>query len=243
MNDQYVAPKFNLEAFNCPYCGAYSSQNWITANWLRGRGPKGPGIDYIAISVCYRCEKCAIWLEDPTSYEIVPGYEPQHAAEIWENRVPKEATRGTLVHPDVSIAPMPHDDMPDDVRQAYDEARTIVSRSPRGAAALLRLCVQLLMLHLGEKGRNINDDIASLVKKGLPVAVQQSLDSLRVIGNNAVHPGQIDLNDNTGIALGLFKLLNFIIEKQISEPKQIAAFYTGNVPKSNQDGIKKRDGK
>ena len=37
--------------------------------------------------------------------------------------------------------------------------------------------------HLGESGKNINDDIAALVKKGLNLMIQQSLDVVRVIGN------------------------------------------------------------
>jgi len=45
---------------------------------------------------------------------------------------------------------------------------------------------------LGGAGKNINDDIAALVAKGLPVQVQQSPDIVRVIGNNTVHLRQID---------------------------------------------------
>ena len=49
---------------------------------------------------------------------------------------------------------------------------------------------------MGEKGKDINTDIGNLVKKGLPIKVQESLDILRVIGNEAVHPGQLDLKDD-----------------------------------------------
>ncbi len=102
---------------------------------------------------------------------------------------------GTMLFPDTSTAPHPNQDLPGDIVSDYEEAGSILSRSPKGAAALFRLCIQKLCKHLGESGKNINADIAALVKKGLHPAVQKSLDIVRVIGNEAVHPGTIDLND------------------------------------------------
>ena len=88
------------------------------------------------------------------------------------------------------------------IKGDYQEAASILQKSPRGSSALLRLAIQKLCIELGEDGENINNDIKSLVSKGLPTAVQKSLDIVRAIGNEAVHPGQIDLKDDIETAPG-----------------------------------------
>ena len=147
-----------------------------------------------------------------------------------------------MILPSTGGAAMPNNDLPDDVKLDYEEARTILNKSPRGATALLRLAIQKLCIHLGEKGKNINDDIGNLVKKGLPIKVQQSLDIVRVIGNNAVHPGQIDLIDNIEIAAKLFVLLNIIAEVMITQPKEVDNLFN-SLPANQLAGIKERDTK
>ncbi|WP_415663473.1 DUF4145 domain-containing protein [Vibrio taketomensis] len=52
----------------------------------------------------------------------------------------------------------------------------------------------------------MNNDIKELVSEGLSPKIQQALDSLRVVGNNAVHPGQINIDDNAEVA---YKLLAY----------------------------------
>lgn len=150
---------------------------------------------------------------------------------------------GKLIYPFSGTAPLPNPDMPDDVKKDYEEARSILSISPRGASALLRLAIQKLCKHLGEEGKNINTDIGSLVKKGLPTKLQQALDSVRVIGNNAVHPGQIDVSDNIEIAHKLFVFINIICDNQITQPKQIDEFYNKEIPENLREAINKRDEK
>jgi hypothetical protein len=151
--------------------------------------------------------------------------------------------KGKLTFPFSGTSPLPNPDMPEDVKEDYEEARNILSISPRGSAALLRLAIQKLCKHLGESGENINKDIAELVKKGLPQKLQQALDSVRVIGNNAVHPGQINLKDDIETAHKLFVFTNIIVDNQITQPKTIDEFYTTKIPENLRDSIDKRDQK
>lgn len=148
---------------------------------------------------------------------------------------------GRLLHPRGG-GPPPNPDLGPEIVDDYDEARRIVNDSSRGAAALLRLCIQKLMVQLGEKGENLNNDIASLVEKGLPVEIQQALDIVRVIGNNAVHPGELDIRDDLDTAMSLFGLVNQIAESMISQPKKIQELYKG-LPESQRKAIEKRDKK
>lgn len=167
--------------------------------------------DAFSICRCSRCEKFSVWIEN------------------------------SMVYPSSLTAPKPNPDLPGEVAQDFEEARQIANRSPRGATALLRLCIQKTCRHLGEPGKNINDDIAALVKKGLPIQVQQALDIVRVVGNNAVHPGQLDLKDDNQTATKLFGLVNLIAEIMISQPKQVKELYESVVPASARKAIKDRD--
>lgn len=146
----------------------------------------------------------------------------------------------TMIDPSSTTAEKPHPELPIECLADYLEALEIVDRSPRGAAALLRLVVQKLMIALGETGKNINNDIGSLVAKGLPLVVQQALDFARVVGNNAVHPGELNVGDDPEIAHHLFQMINVIVEDRISRPKQIAALYE-KLPQRARDAIEKRD--
>jgi len=92
------------------------------------------------------------------------------------------------------------------------------------------------------RGKNINEDIKSLVSKGLDPRIQKALDAVRVIGNEAVHPGSLDLRDDRQTAESLFRLMNLIAEKMISEPKHIDDIYE-LLPVKAKEAIKKRDGK
>lgn len=257
-----IQPSIRDSAFSCPYCSAFTTQFWyrLYADELKGDKPVpfSPGekerqhiekdreassevrkeiLDWfdklqsgqilfergklksvydhvynLHLNQCYHCKKIAVWVHE------------------------------RLVFPAIKTGALPNPDLPEDILRDFEEAREIVGPSPRGAAALLRLCVQKLCKHLGEKGKNIDDDIASLVAKGLNPLVQRSLDIVRVIGNEAVHPGVLDLRDDRGTAVLLLDLVNAITEQMISHPKTVSDMYD-KLPEAKRKAIEARDSK
>lgn len=222
----YTPIEFERSACNCPLCGAYSEQHWSyakkvdkkTANYGGNETPK-EYITELVFSQCMHCKKHSVWKED------------------------RDNKTTLLLYPNGGSAPLPNPDMADDIQVDFNEARNIVELSPRGASALLRLVVQKICKQLGEKGENINDDIRKLVAKGLPEKMQRALDSVRVVGNNAVHPGQIDLIDDRETAYKLFAFINIIVDLLITQPKQIDDFYDLKIPDEAKAAINRRDGK
>jgi len=207
---KHVAPTRPSKSFTCPHCGVLARQYQFSVTEKHLGGVNTySASDWLAVSICEHCQGATLWLSEK------------------------------MIHPNRGSAPLPNPDMPADVKQEYEEAATIAALSPKAAAALLRLAIQRLCVHLGAEGRNINADIGSLVKQGLPEMVQKSLDIVRVIGNNAVHPGQIDADDAEVVG-HLFHLANIITETMISTPARVGALYA-NLPKTALDAIAKRD--
>ncbi len=173
----------------------------------------GRYFDDLEVAFCQNCEEYSLWKDEKMIF-------------------PKKLT-----------APFPHEDMPETVKELYEEARLVSNDSPRAAAALLRVSLEKLTEELGEKEGKLNTRIGNLNKQGLPKKVIQSLDAVRIFANEGgSHSGEIDLTgeDNEEIVSSLFKLVNFIVEKTISENIQIDDIY-GKIPENKKAGIKDRD--
>ena len=111
---KYVEPKSKLKSFTCPNCGVLSRQyHWGYKNEVNvGALPESHNQftqTVIRVSKCEHCNQPAIWHQDK------------------------------MVYPDRGPAPAPNTEMPEEIKTNYEEASSILTRSPRGAAALLRL--------------------------------------------------------------------------------------------------------
>ncbi len=218
--EQHFPPKHAKGEFHCPHCRVYAKQRWSHLSAIGARYARS-NISLNThtminlntdwtISFCEHCDLFVIWFE------------------------------GNMIYPKNIFVEQPNKDLSEEIQKDYLEAANILNDSPRAAAAILRLALQKLCRQLGEKGDSLNDDIGELVKKGLNPTIQKSFDALRITGNNAVHPGEIDLNEDIDKVIKLFGLINFIAEKMITEPKEINSFYE-DLPESSKQAIEKRD--
>lgn len=216
MAKKYVEPDYAKVSFTCPHCGTLSLMNYYTLCYRNGSVfQAGSGINPVGKSWIYiaTCQNCMNKI-------------------IWVNN--------EYVYPDI-VSEEANPDMPEPVKQLYNEAGLIYNKSPRAACALLRLAIDRLCKELGETDRDINKNIGELVKKGLPTSVQKALDIVRVVGNKAVHPGQIAFDvDNKETAIALMKLVNMITVRMITEPKEIDSMFE-QLPDSAKNAIENRD--
>lgn len=221
-NSAFFPPVLGEGEYHCPHCNVYAKQFYAHLhainkfNWSsmvdRQSNFMEPLPSDWIVTKCQRCDNFIFWLDSK------------------------------MIYPKKSPAPPPNADLSDEIKTDYAEAANVLADSPRSSAALLRLALQKLCKQLGEKGENINDDIKSLVAKGLNPLVQKSLDALRITGNNAVHPGEINLTEQSERVVKLFDLINFIADKMITEPKEIESFYH-QLPAGALEAVDKRDKK
>lgn len=252
-------PSIRETAFSCPHCSVFTNQFWyeVLVDRLRDKEPlpylpgeqerKSLERDEISkehkqpmLECMDKIQTGLIFLGSEKSRYVSRAHNI-HFEQCYDCKKIAVWVHDRLLFPAIKSGVLPNPDLPDDALRDFQEAREIVNSS-RGAAALLRLCVQKLCKHLGEQGKNLDDDIASLVKKRLDPLVQKSLDIVRVIGNEAVHPGVLDLRDDRDTALRLFELINSIADQMISHPKNVTDLYE-KLPENKRKRIEERDGK
>ena len=197
----------------CPYCHVFSQMEVYQYHFDSDVVSDGIGYSISSILELRRCSNCG-------------------GKFLYENE--------KLLYPEPEVV-APVQDMPEDVKKLFVEAASICHRSPRAACALLRLAIEVLCDQLGATGDTVSAKISSLVKRGVTEDIQRALDVVRVVGNNAVHPGEIKFDvDDEATANMLFNLLNIITRRLITEPNGIN-FLFENLPESVKEHVAKRD--
>lgn len=214
MTKYFNDSSFGNTSIICPYCHVYAQFDWSVQQKLNSK-PK----EYrLIVAKCNSCHLDSVWFQNLQSKEEI------------------------LMFPDYpSGLDAPNSDMPNNIQQIYIEAAKVLKDSPRASAALSRLAIDQLTQQFSSES-SLDTRIADLVSKGLSSKLQKAFDIVRIVGNNAVHPGEIDLKDNQEMAKSLLRLLNMITDNLITQPNQIDKFYN-SLPERQLKHIEKRDSK
>ena len=243
-----MIPNYRDSKFQCPHCNTVATQEWFDADDVGSTAINIINHLYLnyrsSIESFY--QKSIIQFLNVIDnelqknlYQFCPkGFSVASCSSceeftLWVNE--------EIIYPKKTTVPLPNEDLDEDIKALYIEASNILIDSPKGSTALLRLALQKLLKQIGGSGKNINKDIKDLVADNLSIQMQQALDLLRVVGNNAVHPGQIDLDDNIEIARKLFDILNYIAYELITKPRELDSLYADLIPPDTQEHIKQRD--
>lgn len=188
--------------------------------------------DDIARTTCGACGEYAIWRK---RWVEVEGIEADHKYAEWDMIWPGGSG---LVHD-------PHRDMPEHLNKLYEEARAVLPASPRAAAALLRLLMEILLKEVKDSDLRLNDLIGELVAEGLlDGGLHEIADVLRISGNDAVHAAEIqtDGDDSRETVVTLFELLNTLVDEVIGKPNRRKAMFN-RLPQSKREEIERRNEK
>ena len=229
---RYVPPGPHKQSFTCPRCGVLAQQKWYPllydpedwidqiSEWARaistGRGrsivseflthvSKLPlylrkvfeSSNYLNVAFCQHCGGFTLWLGD------------------------------TMIYPLVGEAPPPHEEMPPQIRELYEEARGVLPASPRASAALLRVALEGLLEEAGYRQGRLADRLEKAREDGrLSADTYKLAETLRYAGNAAAHyePWKIDPSqgeEDREMVKSLFAFVNEVTEELVAKPRRL----------------------
>ena len=110
---EYFSPQYGSTGFHCPYCNVYADQKWVKTIWktpllntnnIRQVRENNINIEgvVVEVSTCSRCRNPTFWLDEK------------------------------IIYPPTRMSPPANSDLPDSVKEIYEEASSIanLSRAP-----------------------------------------------------------------------------------------------------------------
>lgn len=129
------------------------------------------------------------------------------------------AKTGEKIHPKTTSIKKPNNDMPQNIKDLYIEASSVFELSPRSALAIIRLALDLLCIELGANNKDsLYNKVEWLYNENvINSEIKELAHGVRGLGNDAVHPRNIDDQIDKNDAELVFELLNIIVEEKITK--------------------------
>jgi hypothetical protein len=226
---EYIEPQLGAESFSCPYCNTVAHQDWYSLflkpentaevgvltpealKALRQGDAQRDNIKEIDQFV-ERLQKNALTYE----YQKHPHPLKVKMANLHISNC-HSCNGFSLWVGGLLVFPTRIDKTPELVEEDLDEAAAILNKFPRGAAALMRVCIQKLVPLLEDNGKGLNQRVSSLVRKGLEMEIQQAMDVLQVLRSDSTQLNPLESQSDRETALRFLDSLKEILERRMSQ--------------------------
>jgi hypothetical protein len=229
--NEYIAPRLGEESFSCPHCNTVAHQDWyslflkpenaaevcvltpeaVDAGTLRQGGGQRDNRKETDQFV-ERLKKNELTYE----YQKHPHSLKVKMANLYISNC-HSCSGFSLWVSGLLVFPTNIDKTPELVEEDAEEATAILNKFPRGATALMRVCIQKLVPLLEENGRELNQRISSLVRKGLEMEMQQAKEVLQVLRSDPVQLSQLESQADKETILRFLDSLKVVLERRMSQ--------------------------
>lgn len=248
-----INPARGRDAFRCPRCDAFAHQGWSELQIPREDERDTWAENFFDTSEPIPASKAATvpgTLPNVWGIEGAPVHRPKGswaAAQcgrcgnysVWRD--------DQLVFPHGGGGPAPHPEMSAGAKALYEEARSVVTLSPRAGAALARATLERVIRDLDPDAGKI--DLASRIDRIRPqvsLPLGKMLTVIRHAGNKSLHvedePDEVIVlildPQQTEIVDLIFESINGLVEELVARPRFIDEVYS-RVPKPIRDAAER----
>lgn len=182
----YFALRYSSYAavMKCPHCGDGVHEDW-EAETLSGMIDSKEEVAYEVEQM--HCPGCGSGIIRMSVGK--PRWAGLEGEEFLAGITGEPAEQFTL-YPRVPFSKVTAPEVPNSIRQDYEEAVTVLPFSPKASAALSRRCLQNILVEQGaDEKKNLVEQIDEAVTKyGFNANLRKLMNAVRMMGNCAAHP-------------------------------------------------------
>jgi hypothetical protein len=216
---EYIEPGLGAESFSCPHCSTVAHQDWYSL-FLRPENATALQIltpETVNANNIKEIDQFVARLKkNELTYEYQKYPQPLKVRMVNLHISNCHSCNGfSLWVGGLLVFPTRVDKTPELAEEDVEEAAAILNKSPRGATALMRVCIQKLVPLLEDNGKALNQRVSSLVRKGLEMEAQQSMEVLQVLRSNPLQLSQLESPADKETALRFIDSLQAVLERRM----------------------------
>jgi hypothetical protein len=231
---EYIEPQLGAESFSCPHCNTVAHQDWYSLflkpeNAAEVRVLTPEAVKALRQGDAQRdsIKEIEQFVERLKKNELTYEYQKHpHPLKVKMANLHisncHACNRFSLWVGGLLVFPTRIDKTPELVEEDLEEAAALLNKFPRGATALMRVCIQKLVPLLGENGEELNHRVSSLVRKGLEIEMQQAMDVLQVLRLDLAQLNPLESQADRETALRFLDSLKEVLERRKSHNRDEA---------------------